>query len=339
MNVCLITRYFDMRNAGIGRVSTEIFKGLVKRGHSVHIISTNGTSLYSYFRYTLLELPFKIPKKGIDVYHALTPMEGIWVPKDRSVVTFYDLIPITDPDKAGAGMGGSGWKRFIGSHYFGFGCGIATGCKSVVCISEKTRQDVIARWGIPESDVKVIRLGIRNDLKPYLKRDGTFRLGYLGQLDRRKRVDLLIKAFKGSDIEGELVIGGIGVDEHKLKALAGDDERIKFLGLVPDNNLVDFYNSLDVLVFPTWIEGYGLPPVEAMACRKPVIVLNDAIIPQEVKSRCIIVEDLNVTLGTPDYLTGLIYYVDYDGNEEFAKEHNWDKCVDEYVELYKEIVR
>jgi len=95
---------------------------------------------------------------------------------------------------------------------------------------------------------------------------------------------------------------------------------------------------LDVLVFPSAIEGYGLPPVEAMACRKPVIVLNDAIIPWEVKSRCVIVEDLEFVLGSKSCLEGLLKSIDYDGNYRFAKEHSWDKCIDEYIELYKEVL-
>lgn len=47
MKAYLLTRYFDFRNAGIGRVSMEILKRLVEKGISVHKISTNGTSLYS----------------------------------------------------------------------------------------------------------------------------------------------------------------------------------------------------------------------------------------------------------------------------------------------------
>lgn len=101
--------------------------------------------------------------------------------------------------------------------------------------------------------------------------------------------ELLIDAFK----ENELIIEGIGVDKDKLVSRARGDDRIGFRGLIPDSKLVDFYNYLDVFVSPTWLEGYKLPIVEAMACKRPVIVLHEARIPWEVKRRCIIVEELD----------------------------------------------
>lgn len=338
MKICLLTRYPDFRGRGVGRVYKEIRNGLVKRGHSVYTISTTGTSLYSYFWYTLLGIPFKLPRKDIDVYHAIATMEGMWLPRDKSIVTFHDLFTTTNPERVGAGMGYASWKTFVGIQYFKLGSKLASRCRFLVCVSNKTKEDVIKYIGAPESKIRVIRSGISNNLRPQPKRSKVFRVGYLGQLDRRKRIYLLIQSFKESPIGGELVIAGVGPDEAALKELAGEDARIKFLGLVPEDSLVNFYNSLDVFVLPTWIEGYGLPIVEAMACKKPVVVLTDAIIPQEVKSRCIIVEDLDLPFGNLSYLEGLITHVDYEGNYEWAKGHSWDTAVDEYIKLYKEII-
>ena len=336
VKICLLTRYFDFRNAGIGRVSTEVMKGIVKNGYSVHAISTNGDSLYSYFLYTLAGIPMKLPRQGIDVYHALTPMEAIWLPKDKSVVTFHDLFQITNPDKLGSGMGYSKWKNFVGTNYFAIACNVAKHCRFIVAVSEQTKKDLIEYLNVPEEKISVIHSGIRPDLMPVHKWDKTFRIGYLGQLDRRKRINLLVEAFKGSSLE-ELVIGGTGVDGAMLKAQAGGDTRIKFLGRVPDNELVDFYNQLDVFMFPTWLEGYGLPPIEAMACKKPVVVLADARIPWEIKKRCVVTENLNMLLGNKGYLERLCKTIDIEGNYQFAKGHDWDKCVDKYLELYREI--
>ena len=177
----------------------------------------------------------------------------------------------------------------------------------------------------------MIKLGIREDLEPRHKQDDVLRFGYLGQLDGRKRVDLVIKVFKAASADGELVIAGIGAEDSALRELAGVDRRIKFLGFVPDDSLVDFYNSLDYFIFPTRIEGYGLPMVEAMACRKPVVVLEDVIIPPEIKSRCTAVSRLE------DFFSSLSSRCDLEENYRFAKEHRWDKCVKAYEELYGRI--
>lgn len=337
MRVCLISRYFDFRNAGIGRVGMELEKGLAKRGHSVLRVSTNGNSLYSYFFYTLCEIPFRLPKT--DVYHALTPMEGMWLPKERSMVTFHDLIQMLSPEKLGSGMGYSRWKRFVGMHYNKFVIKRGRDCKKVVAVSEETRDNLIKHLGVPSEKVTVITSGIGPELLPLRKRDEKIkRIGYLGQLDKRKRIDLLIRAFRRSDLQSELLIGGTGFDERLLKEQARGDDRIKFLGLVRDSDLVEFYNSTDVFIFPTCAEGYGLPIVEAMACKRPVVVLSDAEIPWEVKRRCIIVDNLEVLFGNQKYLEERCLYNNCEENYEWAKSHDWDKTIDKYIELYEEVI-
>jgi len=316
-------------------VSSEIANGLEKAGHSVRRISTDGKSLYSYFFYTLLEIPAKLPK-GYGVYHALTPMEAMWLPKDRSVVTFHDLFQITNPDKLGSGLGYSKWKNFVGTRYFALAVNIAKNCRQVVAVSQKTKDELVEYLGVPEDRITVITSGIRPDLEPKPKPDKVFRIGYLGQLDRRKRVNLLIDAFKDSEFE-ELSIGGVGVDSEMLKYQANGDECIEFLGLVPDKDLVHFYNRLDIFVMPSWVEGYGLPIVEAMACKKPVVVLQDADIPWEIKKRCVVVDNLGMALANRGYLERRIKMIDIEDNYRFAKGHDWDRCVSRYVELYREI--
>lgn len=335
MRICLATRYLNFKNAGLGRVGMEILKGLVQRKHSVRTVHTNGNSLYSYFFYTSCQIPFKLPKDA-DVYHAITPMEGMWLPKGKSIVTFHDLMIITNPDKLGSGIGYSKWKNLIGRTYNQFAVNVSKNCAKITAVSQQTKDDLIEYLRIPEEKITVIRSGIRPDLVPLGKKDKVFRVGYLGQLDRRKRVHLLIEAFKRSGLD-ELVIGGIGLDEPLLRKLADGDKRIKFLGLLPDNRLSDFYNSLNVFVFPTWLEGYGLPIVEAMACKKPVIVLGDAGIPWDVKKRCAVVGGLKHVLGNQKYLEGLCKYLDIEGNYQWAKEHDWGKAVDQYIALYQEI--
>lgn len=333
MKLLLATRFFDMRNAGIGRVSSEIRARLVQRGHDVTAVSSQHNSLHGYAWYTMCSLWGEMHRR-YDAYHAMTPVEGIHAPPGKSVATFYDLILLTHPEHAGAGVGYSPTKLWIAQQYFEFACKRAARARYVACISDYTREQVIERLHVPERKVGTIRLGIRPDMEPRPKQDNIYRIGYLGQLDRRKRVALLINAFRKANIDAELVIGGIGVDEAKLRAVAGNDPRIKFLGFIPDERLVNFFNSLTVFAFPTSIEGWGLPIVEAFACNVPVVVMADAIIPPELKSRCYVTDDLAWWLKevTPDNIG---WQAD---NYEYAKSHSWDRCVDEYEQLYREIV-
>ncbi len=335
MNVCLLTRRPALDSGGIGRVSIELHSGLAKRGNNVQMVSASKVDLAHYFKYSFIDNLFQMPK-GYDVYHAITPMESIWIPKDKGIATILDIIPITHPELHGARLAGNRMKYTIARACFTIGCRQAAKCRYVVCISEHVKREFIEHFNVDEDKVKVIKLGIRSDLVPVVKRDKTFRIGYLGQLDRRKRVDLLITSFMKSKIDGELVLGGKGIDAQGLRQLAQGDSRIKFLGFVPDDKLVDFYNSLDVFVFPTAIEGYGLPPVEAMACKKPVIVFGDAIIPWEVKKHCIIVEHMDAVCGCLDILDRCVNLED---NYKWAKSHDWDMTVEEYTKLYQEVLK
>lgn len=337
MNICLLTRFFEFKGSGVTRLSTKVYEGLTNRGHTVYPIS-DGNTLYSYFIYTALEIPVKLPRHNIDVYHALATLEAMWLPRDRSIATFLDLFTTTNPERAGAGMGYNRWKLEIGRRYFDIGSRLASRCRILTAISEKTKEDMIQYLHIPESKIRVIPLGINDELEPQPRKDDTFRVGTLGQFDKRKRIDLLIREFKRSRMDAELVVAGQGMDRPILESLAGNDPRIKFLGLVPDDSLSDFFASLDVFIFPTSIEGLGLPVLEAFACKKPVVILSDAIMPNDIWKRCANVESLGLIFNNTKYLDNICNHVNYESNYQFAKEHSWTRNIDAYEKLYGEIV-
>ena len=104
---------------------------------------------------------------------------------------------------------------------------------------------------------------------------------YVGNVESRKNVSLLIKSFyklKKQGIKHKLVLIGtrkFGFNQIlelviKLNLL----DEVIFTGYIPDEDLVKFYNAADLFVFPSLYEGFGLPPLEAMACGCPVIVSN-----------------------------------------------------------------
>ena len=341
MKVCLVNRYFDFRGTGVTRIATEVSKELEKRGHDVVRVATGdgGSSLYSYAFQTGIGVAFRLPRDGIDVYHALATMEAMWLPRDKSIATYLDLFTTTNPERAGAGMGYSRWKLEVGRRYFAFGSRIASRCRFLACISDKTKQDVLENIKVDARKVRVIRLGISDTLKPENGEHNRLTIGTLGQLDKRKRVNLLVEAFHSSGLDADLLVAGQGPDGEMLRSIAEGDSRIRFLGLVPENDLNGFYNSLDLFVFPSGIEGYGLPPVEAMACGKPVVVLDDAILPQEIRIRCASVDNLYSLFNNLSELERIIarYYIAYYDNLMFARKHKWEECVSEYIKLYEEI--
>jgi glycosyltransferase involved in cell wall biosynthesis len=333
MKICLVARYFDLRNGGIGRFSMEILEALKRTSYEVVPVSTHREGTSGHVIYSLVDLAFRLPK-GCDVYHGLTPMEAVYAPKKITVTTFHDFIPWKHVDETDTHyVRGSmrSLKGFLSKSVFSLSARIAARSAVIACNSEQTKREIIEYLNVNESKISVVRFGISRNLQPGHKSDGRYRIGTLSYLDQRKRIDRLIKAFLEADVDGELVIGGIGEAEAQLKKLAQNDPRIKFPGFIPEEKQADFYNSLDLFVFPSKIEGYGFPIIEAFACGKPVVVLLDSIIPEEIKSRCTVVDNLADVLKNPPPEWHI------EENLAFARLHDWDNCAAEYLRLYQKL--
>ncbi len=333
MKVCMLARSFNLGRGGVARVGLEIRNGVEAAGHTVTTITAPEGGLFGYAKFSLVDCR-KLPEAN--VYHAITPVEGLWLPADCSVVTFHDLFLLRDASRCGAGVGYNGLLRDVARRYWKVCTTIASRARALVAVSEQTKEDMQKYLNIPGDRIRVIRSGIP-DFLDYVPREPHTRMifGYLGQLDKRKRVDVLIESFLAANIDSELWIGGTGIDEPKLKSLAGHDPRIKFFGMIPEWRLCEFYNLLDWFIFPSAIEGYGLPPVEAMACKVPVVVLEDAIIPNEIKRRCIVTEDLVSFLMSAESFN----FIGSEDNYRFAKAHDWARAIREYINIYEEVKR
>jgi glycosyltransferase involved in cell wall biosynthesis len=177
--------------------------------------------------------------------------------------------------------------------------------RRVIAISDHTRRDVHRLYGVPLEQIDVAYPGVRPGFKP-LPREAVeaFRRKhnlperfflYLGTLEPRKNLGRLIEAVSQSGIGdwGLVLVGGKGWlhDElfARVKAL-GLDDRVRFAGYAPGDDLPLWYNAATAFVYPSRYEGFGLPPLEAMACGAPVIASNAASLPEVVGDAGLLVE-------------------------------------------------
>jgi len=333
----MITRFFNRRNAGIGQYSQKLLAELLDYGYEIDPVCCTSRGTVGYLIYTGVSLRFRIPR-DVDVYHALTPLEAIYLPKDKTVTTFHDLIPWLYRKEETWYFSGfaAQFRRWFGSWWFKRACKKAARSKRIITNSEQTKREVMKHLGVPEEKITVTRPGISEDLRPKPKKHDGCRIGTLSYLDSRKRLDKLIRAFKSANLDdAELLIAGKGQDGDRLRRLAGNDPRIKFLGFIPEKEKADFYNSLDVAVFPSLLEGYGIIFVEAMACGIPVVSLNDALIPADVKTRTHIVSEADL----PRLLREQKFNCDVSANRKFAEKHDWGKLADMTEAVYEEVVK
>lgn len=149
----------------------------------------------------------------------------------------------------------------------------------IIAISSTTKKSLVDDYGIPPEKIIVIPVGIDLDeFKPLndIKKIPSSIL-YVGRLDKRKGVQYLIRAMKHivKDFPtAKLYIIGNGNLRNSLEELARREKvnnHVVFLGKVPTNDLIEWYNKAEVFVLPSLFEGFGIVALEAMACGTPVI--------------------------------------------------------------------
>ncbi|NTW22040.1 glycosyltransferase family 4 protein [Candidatus Falkowbacteria bacterium] len=163
----------------------------------------------------------------------------------------------------------------------------------VVAISENTKTDLVELCGVKPEKIEVIHSGIASSYAPVERRSqavlearkkyglaGRF-IMTLGTVEPRKNIEGLIKAFEImlDNNQGlgdlELVIaGGRGWKSEaiiKTWQTSRYRDKIKFIGYVDNRDKSSLYSSAELFVFPSFYEGFGFPPLEAMACGTPVV--------------------------------------------------------------------
>jgi glycosyltransferase involved in cell wall biosynthesis len=125
---------------------------------------------------------------------------------------------------------------------------------------------------------------------------------FVGSLEPRKNVGTLIKAYadylKADPNQYLLIITGgrgwLNHDIYTLVAELGIEQHVRFLGYIQESDLRCLYSVAKVFVYPSLYEGFGLPPLEAMACGAPVITSHTSSLPEVVGDAAILIDPYNV---------------------------------------------
>jgi len=331
MDISLISRSFELHKQGMGSYSKMLYESIkTEKDFNIKLVSQDNSffqkdSPLDYLFFDIVEIPFKLRES--DVYHALTPLESFYLNSKKSVVTVLDIIPIRLVE-----MGYTGIQSKLTKLIFEKAIKKAIKSQEIVAISEETANDLNSYFGVDLEDIHIVRTSIQQNFIPLDKKHDIYTIGTVSHLNSRKRIDILIKAFLEANIENSrLLIGGKGPELDNLKKLSKNDSRIEFLGFVPDDKMNEFYNALDIFVFPTIMEGYGLPIVEAMACGKQVITLEDAFIPIDIKNKTHISSNLATDLKEMDF------HCDIKNNLRFAEKHSLENMRKNMVKIYRNI--
>jgi glycosyltransferase involved in cell wall biosynthesis len=253
-----------------------------------------------------LSIPLKLRRLGVDLLHEphyVVP----FLTTSPIVVTIHDCIHLLFPQYL-PNAGALAYARFM--------MGRAIRRSAVVLtVSEASRQDILRFY--PEADAERVQV-VPNAIDPNLIADpgeeeiervreryqirGRFVL-YAGNIKPHKNLDRLIAAFgqlKRRPALEDVKLLIIGDEIHKYGSLrraveaAGVRHDVRFFGFVPDSTLAALYRLASVFAFPSLYEGFGLPPLEAMACGAPVVTSRISSLPEVVGDAAVLVDPYSV---------------------------------------------
>tara|TARA_B100001057_G_scaffold74541_1_gene69089 strand:- start:7049 stop:8116 length:1068 start_codon:yes stop_codon:yes gene_type:complete len=179
------------------------------------------------------------------------------------------------------------WVSYRFHYYYSFLVPIlAAKAKQIITISNFSKKDIVQKLKINPKKISVIYCGVSDRLVPNKAKNkfGKYVLG-VSTLNKRKNFQGLINAFIKSNLEEyNLVIVGSKNNKVFQKALYNFEEefekRIIFTGNVSDYELASLFSNAELFVFPSYFEGFGLPPLEAMSLGCPTVVSNTSSLPE-----------------------------------------------------------
>jgi len=336
------------KGTGIARYSHELLKGLEKIGIDVEVISTNPPRLpYGMAINHSLLLPHIVLKKAgdFDLIHATAPITAISFPliKTPKIVTFHDLVSILCKSS-----GVRAHAKFSIPFLFRIA---AKYSDKIIAVSSQTKEELVRYLKVPEDRIIVINSGIGEEFVPMEKKECDYYvIGYIGALAPRKRIDYAIRAFqylrkKHPALKVKFHIYGKKEQEYSELAervkrldLTGD---VEFRGFAPEEKLVEVYNSFDVFVMPSEWEGFCIPILEAQRCGVPVVIREDAHIPEETSR-------YGIKVKTEEDMAEKIYEILINKSLkeeivkkglEYSKQFTWERTIEETIKVYEEVLR
>lgn len=251
-----------------------------------------------------VDIPNILTNKEIDTY--LVPQNGIGLPKDKNcpfAITLHDVIPYRMPETVGPQYLDLFTKEVPS---------IMERCDSIITVSNFSKMDIHKEFSYPLDKIHVTHLAAediyyprnkeicREHIKKHYNIEKDFLL-YIGGFSPRKNILGLIEAYSclPDKIRQNLnlvIVGKKGRSYYTYRDRVyelGLKGQVIFPGYVPVNELPLFYNACKLFCYPSFYEGFGLPPLEAMACGAPVISSNLTSMPEILQDAAIYTDPHN----------------------------------------------
>lgn len=288
--------------------------------------------------------PWLAARHQIDLLHSMAFVTP-WLSRRPAVVTVFDLSFMHFPEAFPAAQ-----RWYLASQT----ARSVRRARRVITISESGRQDVHHFFDVPLAQIDVVYPGVDAVYRPLPPEEiAAFRqrqdlsdrfVLHVGTLQPRKNIPTLLDAFAQAAPPDVMLVlvGGKGwlFDEifARVQAL-GLQERVRFTGYVPDEDLPFWYNAASVLAFPSVYEGFGMPVVEAMACGTPVVAAASSSLPEAAGEAGLLFDPQNVA-ELADRLTAVLHNPNLAATMRQkgllqAQKFSWEKAGRETAAIYR----
>jgi glycosyltransferase involved in cell wall biosynthesis len=272
----------------------------------------------------------------------------------RTVITVHDLIPIL------------AWKGVVpGLSYphfpllFKLTVASLSKARAIIAVSNSTKEDLITHCGLSASNITVVHNGIDTCFRSFSKEksqslrsrfrfpdENTYVVLITGNQSYKNHLTSFQVVSKLESITNKSIqLVWLGADYEMCEKYSADVVLTNDVILLKNLNLdklVELYNSVDCLLFPSWYEGFGLPPLEAMACGTPVVTSNVASIPEVVGDAAIMLppDDVDgLAVAVKNILENKVLRNEYiERGLKNVKNFTWEQCASDVLSVYKEII-
>lgn len=299
-----------------------------------------------------IRIPIESIIGSFDVFHALDH----WAPSLASgklVITIHDLAYLIFPDRnfTSPECTKNGMSRMRN---------LAHRADKIIAVSQNTKHDIENVLGVPGEKIRVVYEAAEKRFMPLDEATllNTVRKRYhlperfilfVGTMEPRKNIPLLLKSYhtlKGTRrIDHKLVLAGrLGWSYGNIFNLLNElrlQKDVILLGHIAREDLPALYNLADLFVYPSYYEGFGLPPLEAMACGTPVIASRCSCFPEILGDAAILIDPNDASeLSEKMYLMITDYALSARYAEQGlrrAAQFSWEQAARETIQVYKEV--
>lgn len=331
---------------GVGHYTQELARNLaiVAPSDSFAFISPRGVLKR---RWWSAGLPVHLLRNSFDLFHGTNYEIPLWSQRP-TVVTIHDLSLLLHSEFHEKRLTWRGrWRLPL----------MAKKASKIITPSTSVKTEVCEAFGVdpekvtvtPEAPRPVFKRREDPELLRRLGIDGDFIL-FVGTIEPRKNLRRLVEAFgrvmHGTELTAKLVIaGGLGWlmdDFGSFIKEKGVEDRVCLTGYLEDEELCGLYSACTAFVYPSLYEGFGLPPLEAMACGAPVVTSRIASLKETVGDAARLVDPNDVedlASAMVEMLTdGRVREHYAEAGKNHVKEFTWEQTALKTLDVYRQLV-